>query len=141
MSDEIKEVRKFFEHSSCAIHANALSALFLRVLAWLFDILSQVRERLRLMYENYSLEKFSPAFLSFQLQFWKIFLQPHAVLQQSLGFKCSLFFSLCFLLKNNELYIMKYCLIRKYSYTFFTRKGRSKTKDLSLEETKLTTET
>ena len=42
---------------------------YLMVLASLFDILSQVREGLWLMWENHSFDKFSPALLSFQLQF------------------------------------------------------------------------
>ena len=94
---------------------------YLMVLASLFDMPSQVRERLRLRRDNHSLEKFSPALLSFQLQFWKIFLQLHAVRQQTLGFKCNLLFSLCFLLKQT-ICIMKYCLIRNFSYTLLIHK-------------------
>ena len=90
---------------SSAVHARFMlkhyRPSYLMVLVSLFDIFSQVRERLSLMYENHSLEKFSATLLSFQLQFWKIFLQLHAVLQKSLGFKCNLLFSLCFLLKKN----------------------------------------
>ena len=88
---------------SSAVHARFMlmhhRPSYLMVLASLFDILSQVRERLSLMWENHSLDKFSPALLSFPIVVLKDFL--YAVLQQSLGFNCNLLFSLCFLLKNN----------------------------------------
>ena len=54
---------------SSAVHANALSALLFDGSCIVIDILSQVREGLWLMWENHSFDKFSPALLSFQLQF------------------------------------------------------------------------
>ena len=101
MSDEIEEVGKFFERGSCEIRANALSARPFDDSCIIIRHTFPSERKTKFDGGESFTYKFSPALWSFQLQFWKIFLQLHAVLQQSLGFKCNLLFSLCFLLKKN----------------------------------------